>query len=400
MIPVSVNFAGTTLRQDNLIEEMEKLIDRYRVRCEYLEVEVSESYADMNQEMLAETSSKIRKANVRVILDHFGSKNSSFSILSLMEFDGLKLDKSVISNLVGNRRSRLVAKAVIDICRQLGAVVMASGVETQDQVNVLEELGSFSMLCAAVGLIVLMGIAVAGQMESTEQQNQKLLSENQKLTEENERLEKDLNNWKIAKEIKEAPAVRLKEDSENWMLALVNEEYPLAKDYTPASLTKLDEKCSVDTRIYGELEQMIADARQAGLNLYVTSAYRSYDRQREVFDTTMKDWISKGYSPLDAYDETKKSVAVPGTSEHATGLAVDIISGQYTGLDDKQGDTAEQEWLMAHCQEYGFILRFPKDKSNVTGIVYEPWHYRYVGKEAAKKITEQGITLEEYLQAD
>ena len=121
MIPVSVNFAGTTLRQDNLIEEMEKLIDRYRVRCEYLEVEVSESYADMNQEMLAETSSKIRKANVRVILDHFGSKNSSFSILSLMEFDGLKLDKSVISNLVGNRRSRLVAKAVIDICRQLGA---------------------------------------------------------------------------------------------------------------------------------------------------------------------------------------------------------------------------------------------------------------------------------------
>ena len=182
------------------------------------------------------------------------------------------------------------------------------------------------------------------------------------------------------------------------MLALVNEEYPLAKDYTPASLTKLDEKCSVDTRIYGELEQMIADARQAGLNL--TSAYRSYDRQREVFDTTMKDWISKGYSPLDAYNETKKSVAVPGTSEHATGLAVDIISGQYTGLDDKQGDTAEQEWLMAHCQEYGFILRFPKDKSNVTGIVYEPWHYRYVGKEAAKKITEQGITLGEYLQAD
>lgn len=79
---------------------------------------------------------------------------------------------------------------------------------------------SFSMLCAAVGLIVLMGIAVAGQMESTEQQNQKLLSENQKLTEENERLEKDLNNWKIAKEIKEAPAVRLKEDSENWMLMM------------------------------------------------------------------------------------------------------------------------------------------------------------------------------------
>ena len=97
---------------------------------------------------------------------------------------------------------------------------------------------------------------------------------------------------------------------------------------------------------YKNLRRAGADDRRCetgGLNLYVTSAYRSYDRQREVFDTTMKDWISKGYSPLDAYDETKKSVAVPGTSEHATGLAVDIISGQYTGLDDKQGDTAEQE---------------------------------------------------------
>lgn len=184
------------------------------------------------------------------------------------------------------------------------------------------------------------------------------------------------------------------------MLALVNEEYPLAKDYTPASLTKLDEKCSCG---YKNLRRAGADDRRCetgGAEFICDTAYRSYDRQREVFDTTMKDWISKGYSPLDAYDETKKSVAVPGTSEHATGLAVDIISGQYTGLDDKQGDTAEQEWLMAHCQEYGFILRFPKDKSNVTGIVYEPWHYRYVGKEAAKKITEQGITLEEYLQAD
>ena len=95
----------------------------------------------MNQEMLTETSGKIRKANVRVILDHFGAKNSSFSILSIMEFDGLKLDKSLITNIVGNSRSRIVAKAVIDICRQLGSYVLASGVETQDQLNVLQELG-------------------------------------------------------------------------------------------------------------------------------------------------------------------------------------------------------------------------------------------------------------------
>ena len=141
LIPIAVNFAGATLRQESVADRMMKIIEKYHVRCEYLEVEVSESSSDMNQEMLAETSSKIRKGNVRVILDHFGAKDSSFSILSLMEFDALKLDKSLITNIVGSSRSRIVAQAVIDICRQLGASVEAAGVETQDQLNVLEELG-------------------------------------------------------------------------------------------------------------------------------------------------------------------------------------------------------------------------------------------------------------------
>ncbi len=141
IIPISVNFAGATLRQESIADKMLFLIEKYHVFCEYLEVEVSESSGDMNQEMLAETSSKIRKGNVRVVLDHFGAKDSSFSILSLMEFDGLKIDKSLITNIVGNTRSQIVAKAVIDICRQLGAYVQAAGVETQDQLNVLKELG-------------------------------------------------------------------------------------------------------------------------------------------------------------------------------------------------------------------------------------------------------------------
>ena len=141
MIPVAVNFAGATLKQESIADKMLHLIEKYHVLCEYLEVEVSESGNDMNQEMLAETSSKIRKGNVRVILDHFGAKDSSFSILSLMEFDSLKIDKSLITDIVGNSRSQIVAQAVIDICRQLGATVQASGVETQDQLNVLKELG-------------------------------------------------------------------------------------------------------------------------------------------------------------------------------------------------------------------------------------------------------------------
>ena len=186
-------------------------------------------------------------------------------------------------------------------------------------------------------------------------------------------------------------------EHEQTLTALVNEGHPLDTSYVPAEMTEIESERSVDSRIADDLKQMLSDAKDAGLSMYVASAYRSYEKQREVFNNTMQDWISQGYSPLNAYDETKKSVAVPGTSEHATGLAVDIISSEYEALDDRQGDTEEQKWLMEHCWEYGFILRYPSDKSDVTNIVYEPWHYRYVGKEAAKEITEQNITLEEYV---
>ena len=141
MIPVSVNLSGATLRHVDFSEQMLALVKKYHISCEYLEVEVSESSTQMNQEMLSETSSKVRKANIRVILDHFGAKKSSFSILSIMEFDGLKLDKSIVANIVANGRSQIVAKAVIDMCRRLGVYVIAAGVETQDQLNVLKELG-------------------------------------------------------------------------------------------------------------------------------------------------------------------------------------------------------------------------------------------------------------------
>ena len=141
MLPISVNFAGATLRHESMADQMLELVEKYQVPCEYLEVEVSESAHGMNQEMLAETSNKMRKANIRVTLDHFGEKDSSFSILSIMEFDGLKMDKSLVSDIVGNSRSQIVAKAVIDVCRRLGARVTAAGVETQDQLNMLKELG-------------------------------------------------------------------------------------------------------------------------------------------------------------------------------------------------------------------------------------------------------------------
>ncbi|MEE1087283.1 MAG: EAL domain-containing protein [Schaedlerella sp.] len=141
MIPISVNFCCSTLQDKDISRKMLEIVERYHVSCEYLQVEVSESLTEMNPEMLAETSRALRKENIRVILDHYGGKNSTVSILSIMEFDGLKLDKGLVSGIVGNSKSRIVAKAIIDVCRRLGVSVYASGAEIQDQLNVLKELG-------------------------------------------------------------------------------------------------------------------------------------------------------------------------------------------------------------------------------------------------------------------
>lgn len=217
------------------------------------------------------------------------------------------------------------------------------------------------------------------------------------LTKENEQLSSQLKSGSSEKkEDLEASANELSSEEETWSLVLINEEHPLDTNYKP-ELAQIREGAFVDARIEADTTQMLEDAESEGLNMYIVSAYRDYETQREVFNTTMVDWISQGSSPLEAYEETKKSVAVPGTSEHASGLALDITSAQYGELDDKQADTEEAKWLAANCWKYGFILRYPPEKSGVTGIIFEPWHYRYIGKEVAKEIMENDLTLEEYL---
>ena len=194
----------------------------------------------------------------------------------------------------------------------------------------------------------------------------------------------------------DSSAVTLSSAENGWSLVLINDVHPLDTEYRP-ELGEIVEGKFVDERILNDLSEMLEDAVGEGLDMYICSAYRDYEEQREVFNTTMVDWINQGKSPLEAYEETKKSVAVPGTSEHASGLALDIASAQYGELDEKQAETEEAKWLAENCWKYGFILRYPPEKSAVTGIVFEPWHYRYVGKEAAKEIKEKDMTLEEYL---
>ena len=217
---------------------------------------------------------------------------------------------------------------------------------------------------------------------------------------EKEKLKKKTNELKeeiMKHEAANNSAEALGSDKEGWALVLVNDSHPLDVSYVPESMVELESERFVDARIEEPLRQMLDDGAKAGLSMYVASAYRSSEKQKEVFNATMQDWMANGRTPLEAYDETKKSVAVPGTSEHATGLAVDIIASEYEGLDDRQGETDEQKWLMEHCWEYGFILRYPPEKVDITGIIYEPWHYRYVGKTAAEEIMKKNLTLEEYL---
>ncbi len=217
------------------------------------------------------------------------------------------------------------------------------------------------------------------------------------LTEKNEKLSSQIKSGVSKKNTDAgASADELSSKEDSWSLVLINEENPLDTAYIP-ELEAVREGSFVDVRIVEDAKKMLEDAEKEGLNMYIVSAHRDYETQREVFNTTMTEWISQGSTPLEAYEETKKSVAVPGTSEHASGLAMDITSGQYGELDEKQAETDEAKWLAANCWKYGFILRYPLDKSDVTGIVFEPWHYRYVGKDAAKEIMEKDITLEEYL---
>ena len=142
---------------------------------------------------------------------------------------------------------------------------------------------------------------------------------------------------------------------------------------------------------------MLADGRKEGLDFWICSAYRTMEKQTDLYNNKVSRLQAEGLSYEDAYRQAGTVVAYPGTSEHNLGLAADIVAKDYQLLDDKQAETPEAKWLKENCWRYGFILRYPTDKIGETGIIFEPWHYRYVGKEAAREIMEQGICLEEYL---
>lgn len=184
-----------------------------------------------------------------------------------------------------------------------------------------------------------------------------------------------------------------------WYLTLVNFENALPEDFAPEELAEVDNGYEADSRIADATKQMISAAREEDVRIIAISAFRDYEYQTDLYNNKVQRLQSeKGYSVEKARKEAATVVAYPGTSEHQLGLALDLVDARHVKLDETQEDTAAYKWLKEHCQEYGFIVRYPNGKTDITGIIYEPWHFRYVGVEAATFIMEKGITLEEYLE--
>jgi len=157
-------------------------------------------------------------------------------------------------------------------------------------------------------------------------------------------------------------------------------------------LTELSNGKKVDSRIYPELQQMFNDARAEGLALFVREGYRTTEEQQKIMDEKINEYEKQGYSAKEAKKRAEKYVAIPDTSEHQLGLSVDINADT-----DKCSSEKVYQWLDENAYKYGFVKRYPEDKTDITGISNEPWHYRYVGTTVAKIMKEENLCLEEYL---
>ncbi len=195
----------------------------------------------------------------------------------------------------------------------------------------------------------------------------------------------------------ELPPVQPAVDLSQWNLVLVNAASPLPADFT-VTTGMLTNSLTVDERILADLNTMMEDARAQGVELIVCSAYRSVDYQTTLYQNKVAELVAEGYAQEAAEQEAASIVAYPGTSEHNSGLAVDLVTPAYQVLDEGYAETDAAGWLAANAPEYGFILRYPKGMEAVTGIIYEPWHYRYVGRKYAREITDSGLCFEQWIE--
>jgi len=181
-------------------------------------------------------------------------------------------------------------------------------------------------------------------------------------------------------------------EDHGWNLILVNRENYIPADYE-VQLTELSNGKKVDSRIYPELQEMFNAARAQGYGLFVREGYRTQEEQQQLMNEKIETYENEGKSKSEAKKLAEQWVAIPGTSEHQLGIAVDINADT-----TKSSRDDVYNWLEENAHTYGFIKRYPSNKTDITGVINEPWHYRYVGKEAASAIYSQGICLEEYIE--
>ncbi|MDD6032375.1 MAG: D-alanyl-D-alanine carboxypeptidase family protein, partial [Oscillospiraceae bacterium] len=190
----------------------------------------------------------------------------------------------------------------------------------------------------------------------------------------------------------------IKGDADAWYMTLVNPTHPIPDNFTVETVDVHGKP--FDVRAADALNRLFADAKAAGYPLLMVSGYRTVPYQENLFRRSVQQRINRGMSRAAAEAETALYVAKAGYSEHNLGLAADIVSSDWysknSGLESWFDQTPHYQWLSENAWKYGFILRYPKDKTDITGIGYEPWHYRYVGVEAAKIIYDEGLTFEEY----
>lgn len=181
-----------------------------------------------------------------------------------------------------------------------------------------------------------------------------------------------------------------------WCLILTNAEYPVPEDYTVTlkDVPGTDQK--VDERIYEPLMKMLDSMKAEGLSPVVCSGYRTLDKQEKLFNRKVSSYVRKGNSKEESYVLARQTLSIPGSGEHCLGLAVDFYTRSYHQLERAFEKTPEGKWLREHAQDYGFILRYEEGKEEITGIGYEPWHYRYVGIDVARYLKKHHLSLEEF----
>ena len=181
-------------------------------------------------------------------------------------------------------------------------------------------------------------------------------------------------------------------DEEKWYMTLVNSSYRIPDDYEPDLVYVCGSGERLDRKVAEHYEEMYNAAQKEGINLAPCSGYRSYELQERNYNNKVSFYESQGYSNKDAKVKAATIIMPPGSSEHNLGYAMDIVC-----VDEWFEDTAEFKWLTENAADYGFIMRYPKDKQDITKVIYEPWHWRYVGVELAKELKDSGLVLEEYM---